>query len=756
MNDWVSVDHSASPKARENDTRQKVARKDFAQMIKRAGANFLPGNASLWLRLSALPVLRRWLGVEEERLALFVPVFFAVGIGLYFSLATEPAFMPALMVMVATLIAPRYAGSTMAIMRLFIAIISIVTAGFVTAKIRTFIVMAPILEREIDFADVEGKIVRVEHRSNGWRVIVEPSFIEGLAKDQTPKRIRLSWRGKNFEAHAGDVIALRAGLSPPPPPAIPGGYDFGRHLYFQKIGAVGYAVSSPTIMSRALPSGWIARVGTVMPVVVETMRKNIFTRILNATNSEGGTIVAAIVTGKREAIPPDAEAALRDSGLAHLLAISGLHMGLATGLIFFGVRFLLTLNTRFALSKPIKKWAALAALASGFAYLVISGSGWSARRAFIMSSIIFVAMLTDRRALSLRNVAVAAMIILIFTPEALLHPGFQMSFAAVTALIAAYEWGTDYNRRKIETGATIKGIDHYSWWQRFRRYAVGIAGTDTIAAIATAPFALYHFHRTAIYSLPANIIAMPLMGLWIMPMVIVALLVMPIGLDGFFWRLAASGIDAILFTGRSVSDLPGATSLIPSQSSFWLLILCFGGVILCLLKAPWRLTGLVAVPLAIMIMIITPKPTLMISGDGQNAGVLVNHEGREQLAVFDRRRGRFTTGVWMESLGFDGDQQKPLVMRDVMPCDPEGCVITLGGRVAAISSHPISLAQDCSGADIVVALYPVNRRLAPECRALLLDRRGAWEDGARSLWVQGNGSITVRAVTGRGRDRPWR
>ncbi len=326
--------------------------------------------------------------------------------------------------------------------------------------------------------------------------------------------------------------------------------------------------------------------------------------------SAGGAIVAAFVTGKRDAISKEADKALTDSGLAHLLAISGLHIGLATGLIFFAVRGVLALWEPVALKYPIKKWAAACALGAGFFYLLLSGGGWSARRAFIMAAVIFIAIIADRRALSPRNVAIAACLILLVTPEALLHPGFQMSFAAVTALIAAYEWAA--GRADPDRS--------FSWPAKLKRYAIGIGVIDTIAAVATAPFALFHFNRVAIYSLPANMAAMPFMAFWIMPAAVLALFLTPLGLDAWAWRLSAAGVDTVLTVSTWVSSKPGAVSLTSQWPLAALLILTFGGFWLCLLSARWRYAGLTAIPITAIIVASTSSPDIFVARSGRMQG----------------------------------------------------------------------------------------------------------------------------------------
>ncbi|MEL7488251.1 MAG: ComEC/Rec2 family competence protein, partial [Pseudomonadota bacterium] len=568
------------------------------------------------------------------------------------------------------------------------------------------------------------------------------SSIDRLQPEETPSRVRLTWRGAAFDARPGDTVEIRAGLSPPPPPIAPGAFDFARHLYFQKIGAVGYAVSPPRVIDGAPPT-WRMRLARS----IEAMRLGLFRRIVAAAPGDGGAILAAVITGKRDAISDEAEAALRDAGLAHLLAISGLHMGLATGLIFFFARAALAASQRLALTFNIKKWAAVSALASGFFYLLLSGGGWSARRAFIMTAILFIAILADRRALSLRNVAIAATLILLATPEAVLQPGFQMSFAAATALIAFYEWMSSRAAQQ----------DDFSPIARARRYVVGLAATDTIAALATAPFALYHFNRVALYSLPANVAAMPIMGFLIMPAAILALALTPFGLDAWAWRLAASGLDIILVVAGWAASQPGAVSLTPQWPAAALAVLSVGGLWLCLQQAQWRFAGLAAIPISAILISGAPKPDIFLARKGDNVGVIVaDDKGAPTVAIFDRRRSRFDAERWREFAGLDPYAKARLRLSDVGACDDFGCVATLrAGLVLAVSSEPDDLAGDCARADLVIALYPAPRAAIQRCRARLIDRRDAWNDGAHAIDIAKNGDVVVTTVAQQRGDRPW-
>ena len=660
-----------------------------------------------------------------------------VGVGVYFGLKVEPHWSVGLawlaLAVALGAAAPRWRGLA--------AGLALAALGFAAADFRTHAVAAPQLARDAGIVEISGRLLSVEESAVRRRFVIALESVEGLAKEQTPARARVTWRGEAFDAVPGDRVSLRAGLRPPPEPVLPGGFDFARQLYFQKIGAVGFAVSAP-VVDRGAAKTRTQR----LAAAVEKMRVAIARRITEAAPGEGGAIVAAVVTGKREAVSRRAENALRDAGLAHLLAISGLHMGLAAGLIFFSLRFALALIEPLALRFPIKKWAAAAALLSGFFYLVLSGGGWSARRAFIMTAIIFIAILVDRRALSLRNVAVAATIILLTTPEALFHPGFQMSFAAVTALIAGYErWSARASAERSFTAAA-----------QLRRYAGGLAATDIIAALATAPYALYHFNRAALYSLPANVAAMPLMGFWIMPAAVVGLVLAPIGLDAWAWRLAAAGMEAVLAIASEVSSWRGAVSVTPQWPLSALLVLTFGGLWLCLSKAPWRLCGLAAVPVAALFAAGAAPPTVFVAASGNNAGFVAFHEEEKAMAVYSARRGKFAATMWTEAAGLDPMRAAPRAMKEVLTCDPSGCAGTLAqGAVVSFIEDPDALAEDCARADLVVAFFPASPSDWRACKAILIDRRSVWRRGAHAVWIDEEGPITIRtADDNRGR-RPW-
>jgi competence protein ComEC len=684
-----------------------------------------------------LRFLRASAARDAARLGLWAPAAIGVGAALYLGLAKEPpAILAPLALLAATVAAFRLERFRRAAVGAAFAAL-----GFCAADFRAERVDAPILDRDIDYAQIDGRLLAVEESETLRRLIIAPDWIDGVDNERLPARLRLSWRGGPFEALPGERVSLTASLSPPPQPVAPGGYDFARHLYFLRIGAVGIAFSPPSAIvdddppATARVAGWIER-----------MRLGLSRRIIAATRgTDAGAIVAAVVTGKREAVSDEAEAVFRDSGLTHLLSISGIHLSLATGIVFFALRAALALIEPVALRFPIKKWAAAAAILSGAAYLSMSGLAWPAQRAFLMTSIFYVAILFDRRALSLRNVAIAAVVILLLAPEAVANPGFQMSFAAVTALIAAYEWAsarTDPNRS-------------FSIPARFRRYAAGLAATDIISSLATAPFALFHFNRAANYGLIANSVSIPLMGFWVMPVAILALLAMPLGLDTPFWRFASAGVEIMLALGEWTAALPGAVTVFPKWPAAVLPAFALGGLWLCLMTGPWRLAGLAAVPVAVVMIAGHRGPQVFVTPSGENAAAVILHAGERSLAVFDPRADRFAAGAYLEQAGLDERKEAPIPMVRAGLCDDEGCVAAIGAAQVAFTDRPETLDDDCARAALVVTFYPVSRQERQGCAGALIDRGDVWREGAHAATILPSGNIVIESVRDRRGDRAW-
>jgi len=499
-------------------------------------------------------------------------------------------------------------------------------------------------------------------------------------------------RGADLPA-MGSQIAVFARLSPPSGPAAPGAFDFRRHAWFARIGGYGYALGAARVQTAAPQAG-------TMGLWITSARQNIATRVRESAPGPSGAVAAALITGDRSAIPLAVMTAMRDSGLAHLLAISGLHMGLVAAILFFGLRAIFTCCEAVTLRYPIKKWAALTALAGSFCYLLLSGASIPTQRAFMMTSLVLLAVILDRTSISMRLIALAAFVLLLLRPEALMGPSFQMSFAASAALVAAYE----VLRRplaKLAAGADL----------RFRPllYLLGVTVTSIIAGGATAPFAIYHFNRFAQYGLLANLAAVPVTALWVMPWGLLAILLMPFGLEQVALTPMGLGLEAMDWISGSVAGLPGSVAHVGAMPPAALGLIVLGGVWLCIWRKPWRLAGL-ALAVPGLVLMLTQRPAdILIDGDGR---LIATRAADGELWFSTLRRAQFAGGIWLRRSGQEEKSVWPWREGAAAPagmrCDSLGCVQEIDGQIIAFVRDSRALPEDCAGADLVISLVPVR------------------------------------------------
>lgn len=675
------------------------------------------------------------LAAERERWVLWLPVAVGLGIGFYFALPMEPPWWPAVAALVAIVVglvtARRRPG-----LRLLAIGLAAVVAGFVGAQARTLVVEAPILEKRIGPLTVEGRIVEVEPLGRGRRVLLDDLDLAGMAADERPRRARIRVAGEPPLA-PGNRIRIRAVLSPPPAPAQPGAFDFQRQSYFRGLGAVGFAMGRPQVMT-ADGEGSAA-------LAVATVRQRIGERVSGGIAGPAGAMARALMTGERGAIPEDVLAAMRDSGLAHLLAISGLHIGLVAGILFVGLRAALALMPPVALRYPIKKWAAAAALPGAAAYALVSGATVPTQRAFLMLGLVLLAVLLDRRGLSIRTVAWAALSILLVQPESLLGASFQLSFAAVIALIAVYE---EIAGRRYRDDRRPRG-----WPWKILLYVGGVALSSLIAGAATTPFALYHFNRLAAFGVAANLVAVPLTALWIMPWAVVAFALMPFDLEALALAPMGWGVEAVIAVAREVAAWPGAVTLLPAMPAVGLFAVAMGGLWLALWRGRWRYWGVVGVVVGLASGAWVRPPDVMVDDSGRLMAV----RGADgALAVSSRRLGRFDAEVWLRR---SGQEEAPALWPAAgtpgdgsLACDALGCIYRTAGHTIALVRDEGALADDCRLADVVVASVPV-RRPCPSA-TVVIDRFDLWREGAHALWLAADG-VRVENVNGVRGDRPW-
>lgn len=679
------------------------------------------------------------MAAQRERLFIWAPVAFALGISLYFALKFEPAwwvgavgislFLPA-----ALWLYQRHHDA----LSWFFAYIGVVAGllaagGFTAAQIGTHSYGTPIIERGMDFANIEGTIESIESlgEGEGSRVVLRDLQIEDVPPQKTPKRIRLKFR-KDGGLVAGLRIKTLASISPPSSAVAPGSYDFRRHLFFEGIGAVGFSYRAGEIVGDATTGG---------DLLFENLRSRINRSVTDHSGIVSSGIMTALITGERGAIDDADNDAMRASGLYHLLSISGSHVTMVAGVLFFFSRFLMACFPWFALRHPIKKYAAMIALLGAAFYVFLAGAEVPAQRALLMTGLIMVAIMLDRSPFSSRLIAFSAFVVLAVAPQALVGVSFQMSFAAVAALICFFDyirpwWMMRYSRASMLGKAAM--------------YLIAVLMTSLVAGSVTGLFSLYHFQSFAVYGVLANMIAVPLTGVVIMPAAVLSVMLMPFGLEAFPIQIMEWGVVWMLAIAHWAAGLEGAVIHVRQwPESVFAFLVC--GTVLFLFWQGWRgkIVAAFLIIAGFVIGAISPMPDIFISETGKVIAVREGHN----LYVESVRGERFAIQNWMRLMGqevvrakrFD-DAQSPML------CDGEGCRTEMRGMMVAIPKNPRSYAQDCAWADVIVASIPLKKWQC-ESDAVIIDLYDAKDNGAHTVYL--GRDVRVRSVGDEAGVRPW-
>lgn len=693
------------------------------------------------------------LEADRARWPLWLPVALGLGIAVYLALPVEPsrwsgaALMGGLVLLL--LIARRTAWITALLLALTSAAI-----GFVVAQERAHAVAAPVLADRLGPTTVSGRVLEVELRPGRPRLTLTDVAIARLAPADTPARVRITLTPTRAPP-PGTWITTRAILSPPPRPAAPDAFPFPRRAWFERLGAVGFAVAPWTVLDPSPPSDAGAR----LTALREAARVTVAERLRAGLPLAEGALAAALAMGDRGTVPKPVQQAFRDAGVAHLLAISGLHMSMIAALLFAGARGLLALWPRAALRLDLKKPAAVLALMGTAGYLMLSGANVPAQRAFLMTSLVLLAVLLNRTAISPRVVALAAAAVLLAQPQALAGPSFQMSFAAVLALVAVWELASP----RLATWRRARESDTCRWLIRATAlYLGGILLTSLVAGLATMPFAAFHFNRVAVWGLPANMLAVPIMGLWVMPWLLAAIALVPLGLEGAVMTPLGWGLSALRWTAETVAAWPGASASVPSMPTWGLAAVTLGGLWLCLWRRPWRLLGVVGLAAGLASPWSRPPPDLLVHDDGRTLAVRAADGG---LILSPGRANGFARRLWRDRWGGESREPWPApgagTTDRTFRCDPLGCVLRRRGRVVALAWTRAALAEDCPRADVVVTPLPAPSDSACPGPVLVIDGRRLDRDGTHALWL-GDGASQDRAARIRVRSaaqamgaRPW-
>jgi competence protein ComEC len=689
------------------------------------------------LALARPAALLRTLEAEQERWFLWLPVLIGCGIGLYFSLPVEPP--PAIAAGgLAVAIGLRLAGPSALGGRLLAGALLAAAIGFAAAQVRTALIEAPVLTRPVGVVTITGWVEEVEQRGNrAYRVTLRTAQIEGLEQDR-PRRVRVRVQGAADGIRIGEPVRLQARLSPPPLPALPGDYDFARRAYFQRIGAVG---SSQSVLTAA-PDIGPAPLSIAIWAPGENLRRVVAERIQAVLSGDRAAITTALIQGDQGGISEAAMTIMRDSGLAHILSISGLHMAIMAGALFWTIRALLALSPYAAQLYPVRAVAAVCACAGALFYLMLSGWQVPAVRSFVMIAIMFLAIVLARPALSLRNVALAALLLLVLRPENLLDVSFLMSFAATTGLVALYEQIAERRRARIEPPEPAGPI------RRMLQLIGADVLTTLVAGLSVAPLGAYFFHTYQHYSVLANLLALPIVSLWLMPLVLVVLLAMPLGLEALPLQAMAYGVDALLAVGRWVASLPGAISAIPAMPLAAVVAMMLGALWLALWRRPWRWLGLVAIGLGCWKSLDRRPPDILIGRDGQALAIRLD-DGR--LSALGGRRSAYELARWLEH---DGDRRgvDAASAGTGFRCDAIGCTARVKELTVAYVADPGKLRDTCAKADVIVVRFPRSRACLQG--RLVIDLNDLRHNGTHLVFVTG-GQFDVATLGAYRGARPW-
>lgn len=632
---------------------------------------------------------------------LFIPVFLAVGAVAYFTLPGEPGLMP-------LLLGAAVLGGVVAVLpdRPFwraVAFFCLMTLiGALAGKLQTWRTDTPMLGSEITTM-LTGRVVTLEHQASGRvRLTLDVLATRRPELRYVPQRVRASARSVPTALRPGGVVEGVVRLMPPSGPLRPDSYDFAFKSFFDGIGANGFFLSNVTLLDVAVPAGLLPRFNAW----IEGWRLRMAQHITDRIGGAEGAIAAALITGIRAGIPEEINEALRISGLYHVISISGLHMALVAGTVMATMRALFALSPSFSMRRPAKKYAALAALAATAFYLFVSGADIAAQRSFIMLAVMLVAILFDRSALTMRNLAISAIVLLLIVPHEIVGPSFQMSFAATAALVAAYSAWTDWRAGRRRRRASRNG-PVMSVLATGARYASGLSMTSVIAGLATALFTAWHFQQVSPLGLFANLAAMPFVSVVVMPMAVLASVLMPFGLDGpalqaMGFGIAAMNGVALWLAERSVYDATGAIPLgavLVLTAALALLTMSSSAVRWC--AAPLVLAGG-------LLLAARDLPDVLVSEDARLVAVRL---ADGNLAVNRARPRAFTLENWQRALNATSvvkSRQKDGLSAE-LPAEGEGfwcnsglCVVRTATGVVAHAETQQVAASVCSTADVII------------------------------------------------------
>ena len=676
--------------------------------------------------------IEEWLDAERDQLALWLPVALGGGIALWFILADQRAWIAVMIGAGAASLVGFTIGKARRLGTLLLIGGLCVAFGCALAWWRADYVAAPRLAKPV-VATFEARVSRIENQraKAQSRVWMAPAQLSKL-----PPLIRVTIKDADMVAGlvVGDVIRLRARLVPPPDAPVPGGYDFSRTAWFLGLGGSGSAIGPVLRISPPQPEG-------------DGLRSRLSAHVRSQIEGSAGGIAAAFASGDRGGIAPEDEEAMRASGLTHLLSISGLHITAVVGAVLLLTLRLLALHPGLALRWPLPLIAAGVGALAGIGYTLLTGAEVPTIRSCVAAVLVLIGIAMGREAMTLRLVATGAIIILLLWPEALMGPSFQLSFAAITVIVALHE-------NRIVQALTMRRDEGFGW--RVGRGLLSLLLTGIAVELALAPIALFHFHKSGVYGALANIIAIPLTTFVTMPLEALALLFDLVGLGAPFWWLTGLSLDLLLWLARVVAAAPGAVAVIPEMPLLSIALIIGGGLWLLLWKTKVRAIGLIPIAIGAAWAALAPAPDILITGDGRHLAVR-GSDGTMHL--LRSRSGDYIRDVLAERFG----TLAPLEDMDAAKgakCGRDLCVMTVNDgtrdwRIAATRSDYLlpwqSFIKTCQSVDIIVS----SRKLPRACTArwITADRMFLQNTGGLAITLR---TQTVKRALRQRDDHPWR
>lgn len=650
---------------------------------------------------------------ERERWFLWLPVLFASGIGLFFLLPEDISIwwtLGVIELLIGTAIVFRRRPGIL----VWLMLLAMVVLGFADIQLKAVYLAGKHKAVGELRTYVSGRISQLDYNYRGnQRLIIEHAKnFEGADLGT----LKLSTRTKDAPLFVGQCVETAAQIFPLAKAAVVGGFQFDRKAFFEGVNASGYVLSS------VLPADCESSVSLAdkFRAWIAGLRMRIINRVKNILPPSEASIAAAIIAGEQGNISPEQIDNYRNSGLAHFLSISGLHMTMLAGLMFFLVRLVMALIPPLAVRYDSKKTAAFFAIVLSIFYLLISGMKIPAQRAFIMNLIVVLGVLFNRRAVSMKTVAWAAFIILIFVPQSLISVSFQMSFAAVIALIAFYEKFAGALQRFLNGDGSKDNPLPVKILKIVWVYLIGILVSDLVASLATLPFAVYHFNKAAVYTSLANLAAGPVIGFVIMPFVLLSLLLMPLGLERWALEIVGLGIGWVNDITAWVASLPHAAMPILSMPLWGLLLIVFGGLWLCLWTQKWRLWGWVLIVAGSVSVVAVRVPDVIVSSDAKLVAVKDN---AGNMVVLPVRGEAFTKKLWLDKTASQSlDETSETLLKDIykgkkedkgwldLSCNRLVCVYKervkiLKGRSVSFDGKKLDLSE-MKGANIYLTSKP--------------------------------------------------